>query len=117
VDQNSRKIELYLKQERAKSVLQWVLMISFVLVLMLAVTLPPLGKHTAITGTVRTLAASQHDMGHDLKLIVIIDKGQEVLVSIPRSKFYKKGKTVKLLKREPLVWGRVSYLFRGYQDD
>jgi hypothetical protein len=116
MNDTNRKIDEYLRRERFKNIAFGVLFLVFITVLYVTLIMPPLGQQSQVVGTVVTMTANQHEEGHTLKMLVKLKSGREVFVFIPQSKFYKQGEKVKLLKREPLVFGKVVYSFRGYQD-
>lgn len=109
-----KKIDEYVRKERYKEIITICIMVFSVAIAFLIVYMPPLGKQSDIVGTVVTLTATQHDEGHSLRMIVALDSGETVSVFIPLSRFYQQGKTVKLRKREPLLFGKTLYSFRGY---
>jgi hypothetical protein len=115
MNETNKKIDEYLKKQLFKKIAFGVCVTLTLTVFFLIAYMPPIGEQSEITGIVVTMTAVQHDEGHTLRMLVRLDSGKEVFVFIPQSRFYKKGKKVKLLKREPLFWGRAIYSFRGYE--
>jgi len=111
------KLDKLLRKERKKAILSWIGIIVPIAFLLLFLVMPPMGSQELITGEVVTLTASQSDDVSNLFIMVKIDTGPNVRVYIPNSSFYKKGKTVKLLKMSPKFFGRTVYKFRGYHED
>ena len=116
MNETNKKIDNFFKKQLFKTVALSIFIIVVLIIFFLALYMPPLGKQTEIIGVVTTMTAVQHDEGHTLRMLVKLESGREVFVFIPKSKFYKKGKSVKLLKREPLIFGKAIYSFRGYAD-
>lgn len=112
----NQKIDKFLRREKLKNIAYIAISGLLIGIVFFIMSAPPMGAKSEVTGTVLTLTASQHDEGHSLLMVVKLEKGNEIFVSIPRSQFYRKGEVVRLLKVEPLFFGKTIYHSRGYVD-
>ncbi|KZZ43773.1 hypothetical protein A3758_17250 [Oleiphilus sp. HI0118] len=117
MNETNKKIDQYLRRQRFRNVAKWTSILGVIAFVVAALTMPLLGDQSQVEGIVASLTARQHEEGHTLKLVVTLDNSEQVLVVIPRSKYDEKGNKVRLLKREPLMFGKTIYSFRGYARD
>ena len=112
----NQEIDNYLHGERKKVVFRAVVAVLLIVPPLLWVALPPMGSKTYERGTVLSLGGNASDQGETLSLVVELSDGQEVTAGIPTVTYYRQGQDVRLLKIEPLLFGRTIYRFSGYVD-
>ena len=106
------EIDGYLRRERLKDLKYWALII----VLGLAAfwfAIPNTGKIEEVNGTTIRLIGEPTYGASDLYLLVKLDSGEEVKVSIPSPDQFKTNGRVRLQKQEPTLLGNTTYIFGG----
>jgi len=88
--------------------------VFFGLILFGFLSLPSMKKPTQVYGEVVGLRGAEGD-GVRLYLDVQLDGGKKVLVSIPNTgAYYKKGRRLRLQKRDSNILGGNEYVFDQY---
>jgi len=107
------KIKEFVRNERLKNLKYWALVFAVGLVA-LWFAIPNTGEIEEVSGTTIRLIGEPTYGASDLYLLVKLDSGEEVKVSIPSPDQYKTNGRVKLQKQEPRILGSTTYRFRGF---